>query len=215
MEQFEKRIINWLIIIFWVIIDFLLIPIGFIYLWPEQMKMILAQFGDMDFLAFLGAIIGGGLTLFGVKRTLDVQKTEKFIESFPKKIKKFDEILDNIDGFYPHINFNNAPLMAYSYNYFDRFLEPAAEINGGVYTILRQINKYFSDEVLFVMSIFYEKNQSDEYYVKGDEVELKRLENKLLEQLSRDILLLHNHRAAMFQRYVDYAAMKPFNIEKF
>lgn len=90
MEKFEKHLINWLIIAFFLIIDIALIPLMFMYFWPEQAL----QIGDI--FTWTGAIIGGVITYLGVRLTLKYNERNRQIELFNKKIKVVIKAIENI-----------------------------------------------------------------------------------------------------------------------
>jgi hypothetical protein len=93
MEKLERHLINWLIIAFFGVVDLYLIPLAFIYLWPDQASYL----GDI--FAWSGAIIGGSLTLIGVRMTLKKQENDRFLSSYKKELQIIDEFLDKLIQF--------------------------------------------------------------------------------------------------------------------
>lgn len=51
---------------------------------------------DYDLLSFFGSIIGGLLTLFGVRLTINLENKNKYIESLPDKIKMMSDIVSSV-----------------------------------------------------------------------------------------------------------------------
>lgn len=87
--ELEKRIINWLVIGLFIMIDFFLIPITIYKLFPNEWKAI---FGEVDVLAFIGAIIGGLFTWYGVKLTLRNQYKRDFLNTYAERKKLGDDV---------------------------------------------------------------------------------------------------------------------------
>lgn len=99
MKEIEQRIINWLIIGFFVIADFLLLPIAFTHWFPEETTILFdkIKLGDMDLLAFLGAVFGGAITLFGVLLTIKANEKQRKKDLLPQRVHRLENIIKYIN----------------------------------------------------------------------------------------------------------------------
>jgi len=144
-EDFERRLINWLMIAFWLVLDIALIPFMLMYFFPNQASFV----GDV--FTWTGAIIGGGLTLVGVRYTLNRQAKERFIDVFPVKLKNLDLITERFE----HI-LNSNRLLEFRNSNVDpipdliktikEMLNYSIDVDGTVYTLV----KHFEEEVINV-----------------------------------------------------------------
>jgi len=87
----EEKIIKWMQIVFIgagciCVIALMFMFVGVMF---KQYSML-----GWDFLAFIGAIIGGGLTLAGVQMTLANQRRTEFLKEYPEKRKLADDLLN-------------------------------------------------------------------------------------------------------------------------
>lgn len=145
MVDIERRIINWLIIAFFGVIDFILIPVVICHFFPEEMKIIFGKIklGDMDLLAF----VAGLLTLWGVRITIKNQERREFINSYPEQRKLGDELKDRLDRDITHLR---GALDDRKYGLVDLTLgslkgndliEISSKISGGAYSAIRYLVK--------------------------------------------------------------------------
>lgn len=81
--RIEERLIKWLGIT--VLIIIVLITVVLLIFLSKKISNLTP--GGWDFLAFSGAIIGGTITWLGVKLTLKQSVTDKFFNSYDKKMK--------------------------------------------------------------------------------------------------------------------------------
>ena len=149
--EFERRLINWLMIVFWLVLDIALIPFVLMYFFPNQASFV----GDV--FTWTGAIIGGGLTLFGVRYTLNRQAKERFIDVFPVKLKNLDLITEQFE----HI-LNSNRLLEFRNSRVDPIpdliitikgmLNYSIDVDGTVYTLVKQ----FEEEVINIQSTLTE-----------------------------------------------------------
>lgn len=80
--------------------NFLMIGAGFMF-FAIALTLLSILFNEdwakrWDVLAFLGSIIGGLLTLFGVRVALDNQRKDDFINRFPERLLCIDNIMQEI-----------------------------------------------------------------------------------------------------------------------
>ncbi|WP_134705104.1 hypothetical protein [Ammoniphilus sp. YIM 78166] len=140
--ELERRIINWLIIAMFVMVNVLVIPVFLYRIFPKELTSI---FGEVDYLAFLGAIIGGALTLVGVKITLKNQGRSEFLRSFPERVKSADDIALRLagvlnilcDAVYQPKYYDIAPTLSDVLKDSDELMIKAATVNVECYTVIR------------------------------------------------------------------------------
>lgn len=122
----ENRIIKWLIIILFLFIDLYLLPMSVFYIWPGLKDISIAV------LSFAGAIIGGGLTLVGVKYTLDYQA----LKEFPDKYRGFHEAKS-----YMELMLNHMRIIGISEDEKKATLESLKEISGNRDVVYKSTSK--------------------------------------------------------------------------
>lgn len=87
--DYEKKIIYWLIIVGIGAFDLVLLPLLILELWPEVN-------GFEYIFSFVGAIVGGGLTLTGVWLTIKHQKKVEFNRNINKQIMYLESMINII-----------------------------------------------------------------------------------------------------------------------
>ncbi|WP_103110734.1 hypothetical protein [Brevibacillus reuszeri] len=129
----------------------LLIPvlIGITWLLIKMMMVSGAEAKDLvvAFVGFSGSIIGGAITLLGVKITLNNQHKQEFMKSYPKKKKLGDDVLDislqtwrSANKFYADGNFYDVGrAISIWLNNKDEILEKGSQVSDEVYATLRDI----------------------------------------------------------------------------
>lgn len=191
MEKFERHLINWLLIGFFLIIDLALIPLMFIYFWPEQAPYI----GDI--FTWTGAIIGGTLTLVGVRLTLTRQADEKFLNDFPRKIKllyEMQDVFDNMLNMCSHEidlinNGERSALKLDLSRYLSKLIDLSSNIDGEVFGLINALKfniKSFDESADTLVKV-------DDYgqpLILKEDISYYRF---LLELLKKNINSISNH----------------------
>lgn len=102
--------------------------------------------------AIIGGSISGGLTLIGVKATLDHQKDEKFLDLYPKRKMILDrqlDIMNEILKLYKDYSVMSREVYLRHYerlrNDFKKSLEDAVTINAEVYDITKAFLLHFEN----------------------------------------------------------------------
>ena len=192
MEKIEHRIIDWLVIALFGVIDFLLIPLSFNKLFPEyfNIKVDLAL-GEMDLLAFLGAIFGGLATYLGVKMTLNSTQKQKFLESFPGRVMNLDKLINEVTGLDIKIFLEKEE----DYNlgdYWDfisnKMVEPAASVDANVYEKV----------ITFETNVFHE-SLAEHLFAEDDDFEQRKKDlRKCVQELAND---LRDYRKNLLEQF--------------
>jgi hypothetical protein len=140
LEKIEIHIRNWLVI------GFLgLLLIVSIVLVSDLIGNVFKLNPSWDVLAFSGAIIGGGLTLVGVRYTLKEQHKKEFIEKYPEKMGIVDELLvymseiKDICERYVSGEYKYELVVAFIsvHNRYEQNLIAATKVNSNVYYLVR------------------------------------------------------------------------------
>ncbi|QOR65797.1 hypothetical protein IM538_18605 [Cytobacillus suaedae] len=148
--------------------------------------------------AILGGIISGVITLLGVKLTIENQKRNEFINSYPRKRMFGDEISEKIHEFVTEIslikglNSNNknkiAGLVKVFYYSLPDMIEKSIEIDGHVYSNLQNIKSIVDSMLKYI-----EANTSRDFYGDPDyELEVKEILR--YQDLIVDCLSNHNYQ---------------------
>lgn len=136
MEDVSVKIIRWTVVI--VIIAMAGVVLALLLL---VLNLLFIKFGFSEgvnggIIAAVGAVIGGSLTLIGVKWTLRNQQVERFMETYPIKIRKIDSIYDLLSNEFLEVMFNYEG----SRNYFNDLMTIASECDGNIYNELKQLH---------------------------------------------------------------------------
>ncbi|MGD6871218.1 hypothetical protein ACQCU1_03355 [Sutcliffiella horikoshii] len=100
-----------------------LIPVGFNNDW-------IGFFGS-----FLGSVVGGGLTLLGVKLTLDYQSDKEFINLAPKNIMRLHRMSKSLNQLNNHIVYSKGVIdKKYILDTIENLLEEASSIDSLVFS---------------------------------------------------------------------------------
>lgn len=85
--------------------------------------------------SFLGSIVGGGLTLLGVKLTLDYQSDKEYINTTPKKIMRLHKMSKSLNNLNNHIVFSKGAIdKKYIASKIEELLEEASSIDSLVFS---------------------------------------------------------------------------------
>jgi uncharacterized protein YoxC len=139
LNKIEKKIVNWLII--FIILCIATACLIFIIWLIDQ--FVSGYKKDWDALAFTGSIIGGALTLIGVKWALDNQKKESFKNDYPKKILILDDLINMVKDMSKSF-YNNASLRSERSQHelmeeVKTLIKLSSEINAEVYDYAKDI----------------------------------------------------------------------------
>lgn len=90
--------------------------------------------------SYLGSIIGGALTLIGVRLSITSQEKRKFIDEVPTKIRRIDKLLNQINNLLNNLmtkNDNNKTYLNFNKErveeLVDRIMEEASKTDGETY----------------------------------------------------------------------------------
>ncbi|AST91132.1 MULTISPECIES: hypothetical protein [Sutcliffiella] len=160
-------------------------------------------------LAFIGSIIGGGLTLMGVRWTLKKQANDRYIIEFPKKKQSLDTIIDNLTKInredHSYVSYNFGP-NEYDLSKFLRELKiTATNVDGVVYNSIVDLEKTF--KVYFEQVELYKEYQNvhqvgwtplltEESYLK-----LEQLKVKLVSDISEKIKELQDYDSKLDTKF--------------
>lgn len=121
------------------------------------------------FIGFIGSIIGGLFTLWGVNRTLEVQRNEKFDDEFVGKMSNLEIIIEQIDRIIKEdFNFN----IIYS-TLWEAYKRIKIERSNPIFTNIIELSKSVDGETyrnlttMFVEKYFLVFDECAEYYDKG------------------------------------------------
>jgi hypothetical protein len=101
MSKWPKTVIDWAHLVVMcgsgaLVFLFLIVAVQTVFLGSD--------FKAWDFLAFMGSIIGGVITLAGVRITVNNQRNEDFLRTFAERLLSFDNVISNLHDLNNAIN---------------------------------------------------------------------------------------------------------------
>lgn len=161
--------------------------------------------------SFTGSIIGGALTLIGVRLTITSQEKRKFIDEVPTKIRRIDNILKQINKLLndlmtekidkrTHVKFNKEEVE----NLVDKIMEEASKTNGETY------NNSYSLHLTF--KVYFELNWKNVELDEWSQLTVK--EEKVIEFI-HNLMELHdgiNIHVEMFKSHRNNLSEKYFKL---
>lgn len=142
----QKKIINWLIIILFAAIDLIVIPIVFFELFPNEKD------AGGAILTFAGAIIGGALTLLGVRATIISDQKKNRLNKLPKDVNniwKVRKAIIELEVIVEKFKNNNQLISDLLTKFYDKneewVTELSAEIDAITYNIINSIFTHITD----------------------------------------------------------------------
>jgi len=163
-----------------------------------------------DILAFMGSIIGGIITFFGVKYTIKRDDTQKILNDYPIKTRRLDnltrkikdELLQELD----RENFDKIKLCI------SELMDEASLIDGEVYVHVLVIERHFLE--LFLPKLHYETDELGQMILVKD-VEFKQslYEFKTIVNLSLNFFKAHRERLSniYWNKYKKFIGVTPKN----
>jgi hypothetical protein len=156
MRIIAKNFILYFIIFSLAIGDFLLYMgiLSMFFKWDETLIV--------GLLGFTGAIIGGSLTLIGVKWSISRQDEEKFRDEFPNKIVNLDTLIDTLSDLYNvdkeafllnairNSHINEEPIMR---DIFNNLIRYSVNVDGIVYKKINSIREFYYLELKSIKKI--------------------------------------------------------------
>jgi hypothetical protein len=147
--NFEDKVIRWIAILILTILTLCLtvILILLIGLWAKESGLREGIVGGI--IGAAGGILGGSFTFFGVRSTLKNQNKERFINDFPKKLLRLDEIIDSSNSlmrlFYSSSSIRVERKNNDLFKGIRRIIVLSSEIDGEAYDFAKEIERIFDN----------------------------------------------------------------------
>jgi phosphotransferase system glucose/maltose/N-acetylglucosamine-specific IIC component len=150
-------------------------------------------------------IIAGAFTLTGVDQTFTKQVELQFINDFPSKIKKLDEILEKLNQFNERISKDNIRSLHSDENFISSLFDLGTQVDGATYFRLRQthlavqpiINEMFRGE----NKLFSHDRYGQWRLIEGKEKDVEKYLTELKQHTQELINYVENLRATFIQHY--------------
>ncbi len=177
---------------------------GFIYvLFPNDTTMIAGV------LAFAGSIIGGSLTLIGVKWTLEKQANDRYVDEFPKKRQSLTVIISHITKLTnlhnPLLDYYNGPSEREIALLFDELKNEATKIDGIVYNMIVEFEVSIHIYVSRVKSnqIYQDDRVVRPSLTEESSIFLKRLREELITTTDEKLKELQHYGIELDIKYIE------------
>jgi hypothetical protein len=165
MEKLEIHIRNWLVIGFLGLLLFVSI-----LLVSDLISNIFKLNPSWDVLAFSGAIIGGGLTLVGVRYTLKEQARKDFIQAAPMKIRYIDKTIKKMSELRNKVYEDKVSEINKLY---EEILEVTAHIDSDTYRYAYQ----FGHEIeLYLLMIQIQKDFGENFFLPDENYQTRKMD---------------------------------------
>jgi hypothetical protein len=177
------------------------------------------RIGEADILAFLGSIIGGVITLAGVYFTiissfksvelsLREQERNRFINSYPTKIKNLREIISEINQIRTDLSESNLTGLRDITKKLEPLIDKAVYVDGIVYENVNRMNRYVKSYLVprfeWENSIYLIDKWGNVKIKEGQEdASLETIEH-LKQYLATNVQELQQHRERMRDTFYDY-----------
>jgi hypothetical protein len=177
------------------------------------------KLGDMDFLAFVGSLLGGFMAMFAalitiqyslssVREMAEKQDREKFLEMYPQKVKRIQELRNKL------INLRDNELNPLNAPWFVTFKngigleDEAVYISGQVYHSINGLNEFVRVLVTQLYkkeSKYYYNNDFNEWIIcEGKHDELLKFGETIKDKIDPSIIMLELLKLDLQKKFLNY-----------